>query len=93
MLIVFTLNASAQHSIDNGKASTGLIIGGVGFTLLGITTGPDWEYQGTQQVYKPLWNQKSQTCAIATGVVLTITGLITLATEGKGQKRRRHVRY
>lgn len=94
MLIAFTLNASAQRGISfssgDGRASSALIIGGVGFTLLGITSSLDWDYVGTKQVYRPIYRNGNSTVAVVTGLTLTITGLITLATEGKDNRRGHH---
>ena len=97
MLIVFTINASAQRgtgSNDNQiKGSTVLMVGGVGFSLLGLTSCLDWDYVGAKQVYRPIYRNGNSTVAVVTGFTLEITGLITLASERRNGGRKRHARY
>jgi len=92
ILILFMSTAMfAQRgtsSSDNSvRGSTVLIVGGVGFQLLGFTSCLDWDYVGGKQVYRPIYKNGNSTVAVVTGFTLTITGLITMATENKGGKR------
>ena len=83
-----------HHRRSSGLRSTempaGLIIGGVSLSLMGVLTTPDWRYVGvssstipgngtyTTQT-KPFFQQGPQMMCISTGVILTITGLISWA--------------
>ena len=70
------------------RGSAILITAGVGFTILGLTSDLDWDYQGNKQVYRPIYRNGNSTVAVVTGFTLTVSGLITMATEKKGGRRR-----
>lgn len=71
---------------NSGSKAPALIIGGVGFTVAGLLTKPEWYYQNPApmtgpQVNKPFFQQRTRMLPVVCGVTLTISGLITAIVE------------
>lgn len=78
-----------NHHVGDKSLSIGAVSCGVVLGIIGGTTTPDWKYSGssTNQINgnsyypvqnKPFFEQGPQMLCISTGVILTITGLISL---------------